>query len=113
MGSGNLIPLAESLKKLTFNSHAFFAIFQLFICNNYFRLGLLQILIFNFQDSFHFLRLIVDYELPPDYYTKDMKGILADGKLISEILQDKCSRLADHLRKQGNYESWLMNKMHE
>ena len=50
------------------------------------------------QDSFHFLRLIVDHELPPDYYTKDMKGIRADGQLISEILREKCSKLSEHLR---------------
>jgi len=50
------------------------------------------------EDSFHFLRLIVDHELPPDYYTKEMKGILADGKLISEILSEKCSKLHEHLK---------------
>ena len=48
------------------------------------------------------MRLIVDHELPPDYYTKEMKGILADGKLISEILSEKCSKLHEHLKNLGN-----------
>jgi len=50
------------------------------------------------EDSFHFLRLIVDHELPADYYTKEMRGIRADGQLIAEILREKCPKLSEHLR---------------
>ena len=53
------------------------------------------------KDSFHFLRLVVSKLLPADYYTKEMKGILADGKLISQILKDKCPKLEQHLRQLG------------
>ena len=52
------------------------------------------------------MRLIVDHELPADYYTKEMKGILADGKLISEILSEKCTKLHEHLKNLGNDQNY-------
>ena len=37
-----------------------------------------------------------------------MKGILADGKLISEILSEKCSKLHEHLKNLGNDQNFFL-----
>uniref|UniRef100_A0A672QRA4 TBC1 domain family member 2 n=1 Tax=Sinocyclocheilus grahami TaxID=75366 RepID=A0A672QRA4_SINGR len=49
------------------------------------------------EDAFWCLVVIVDYIMPPHYYTKDLVGCQADQRVLKDLMSEKLPRLTAHL----------------
>ncbi|XP_059372106.1 TBC1 domain family member 2A isoform X2 [Carassius carassius] len=49
------------------------------------------------EDAFWCLEVIVDYIMPPHYYTKDLVGCQADQHVLKDLMSEKLPRLTAHL----------------
>ncbi|KTF90472.1 hypothetical protein cypCar_00032246 [Cyprinus carpio] len=49
------------------------------------------------EDAFWCLEVIVDYIMPPHYYTKDLVGCQADQRVLKDLMSEKLPRLTAHL----------------
>nr|XP_053655434.1 TBC1 domain family member 2B-like isoform X1 [Cherax quadricarinatus] len=70
-------------------------------CQGLNRLAAIALLFLNEEDAFWCLVYIVEYLMPPDYYSKNLLGSQVDQRVLKDLVAEKLPRLNAHLEHHG------------
>ncbi|KAK3855616.1 hypothetical protein Pcinc_037994 [Petrolisthes cinctipes] len=70
-------------------------------CQGLNRLAAIALLFLNEEDAFWCLVYIVEYLMPPDYYSKNLLGSQVDQRVLKDLVCEKLPRLHAHLDQHG------------
>ncbi|XP_071955359.1 TBC1 domain family member 2B-like [Antedon mediterranea] len=70
-------------------------------CQGLNRLAAIALLYLNEEDAFWCMIAIIEYIMPPDYYSKTLIGSQTDQRVFKELLSEKIPRLNAHLDREN------------